>query len=269
MARAIHRASGRPGPFVAVNCGAIPATLVEGQLFGHRRGAFSGATSDELGIVRAAHRGTLFLDEIGDLPLSAQAALLRVLQEGEVVPVGSARPETVDLRILAATHRDIVEGAVRGTFRTDLLARLSGLKHELAPLRERIDDLGLLVAAILPRVVPPHSQMELTREAACWLVEHPWPLNVRQLELALSLAAVLAGDGPIDVHHLSAGGPGAVAPKERTNAGDDALRAQLLDELRRAGGNVTQVARAMGKARMQVQRWMKRFHIDPSTFRAS
>ncbi|HXN32157.1 MAG TPA: sigma-54-dependent Fis family transcriptional regulator, partial [Polyangiaceae bacterium] len=126
VARAIHQASGRKGPFVAVNCGAIPATLVEALLFGHTRGAFSGATRDELGFVRSAHQGTLFLDEIGDLPRAAQATLLRVLQEGEVVPVGTARPERVDLRVLSATHGDLVDNVSLGIFRADLFARLAG-----------------------------------------------------------------------------------------------------------------------------------------------
>src|SRR5262249_24796529 len=129
LARAVHTLSGRSGAFVAVNCGGLSASLIESQLFGHVKGSFTGAGRDEPGLVRAADRGTLFLDEIGDLPLAAQAALLRVLQEREVVPVGGARPVAVDLRVVAATHRPLEKMAAKGDFRADLLARLSGYRH--------------------------------------------------------------------------------------------------------------------------------------------
>src|SRR5262249_4252107 len=146
LARSLHALSQRPGPFIAVNCGAIPENLVEGQLFGHVRGAFSGALKDEPGLVRAAQGGTLLLDEIGDLPASSQAALLRVLQESEVRPVGSTQTVKVDVRIIAATHRPL-ESLIKGNaFRHDLYARLAGFRFELAPLRKRKVDLGLLIA---------------------------------------------------------------------------------------------------------------------------
>ncbi len=268
IARAIHEASGREGPFVAVNCGAIPPNLVEAQLFGHKRGAFSGASSDEPGFVRTADRGTLFLDEIGDLPKAGQAALLRVLQEKEVVPVGSVRSHRVDLRVLSATHQDLEESVARGSFRVDLLARLAGLRHELPPLRRRIEDLGMLVAALLRREATGRAQsIAFTREAARWLVGHTWPLNIRELEQCLSLAAVLAGSGPIDIDHVTASGPTRIASQGRRALDDSATRARLVEHLRAEHGNVAAVARAMGKARMQVQRWLKRFHIDPDAFR--
>jgi transcriptional regulator of acetoin/glycerol metabolism len=272
LAKAIHRASGRSGPFVAVNCGAIPPNLVEAQLFGHTRGAFSGATRDELGFVRSAHGGTLFLDEIGDLPKGAQAALLRVLQEKEVVPVGSAQPRAVDLRVVSATHHNLEASVGRGDFRADLYARLSGLTHELLPLRDRIEDLGLLVSALLPSIVPDRAQSVSFTPALCRrLLEHGWPLNIRELQSTLSVAAILAGDHPIDVEHLTRGStppPPASAPDLDAHD-DEALRAHLVDALSQTGGNVAEVARVMGKARMQVHRWMKRFNIDPKTFRST
>ena len=151
LAKGVHKLSGRPGPFVAVNCGAIPANLVESHLFGHTKGAFSGALRDEPGHVRAANFGTLLLDEIGDLPASAQAALLRVLQEGEVVPVGSTAPMKVDVRVIGATHKSLEELVAAGTFRQDLYARLAGYVFPVPPLRERKVDLGLLVATLAER----------------------------------------------------------------------------------------------------------------------
>ncbi|MGZ3429051.1 MAG: sigma 54-interacting transcriptional regulator, partial [Polyangia bacterium] len=151
MARAAHRLSGRKGPFVPVNCGALPTTLVQSELFGYKRGAFSGADEDRPGLVRSADRGTLFLDEIGDLPLASQAALLRVLQEGEVTPLGATRPIAIDVRVVAATHRDLDALVAAGQFRADLLARLGGWTLTLPPLRERLEDLGLLLAGLAPQ----------------------------------------------------------------------------------------------------------------------
>src|SRR5262249_17642380 len=154
LAQLIHGLSGRAGPFVAVNSGAIPAELVESELFGHRKGAFSGALADHLGLVRTSDAGTLFLDEIGDLPLEAQPALLRVIQEREVTPVGAARPTAVDLRVIAATHRDLETLVAEGRFRQDLLARLDGVALDLPALRDRREDVPLLVARLLAKLAP-------------------------------------------------------------------------------------------------------------------
>src|SRR5712672_2731544 len=152
IASAIHELSGRPGQFVAVNCGAIAPNLLESELFGHRKGAFTGAIEDRSGLVRSSDHGTLLLDEIGDLPPPAQAALLRVLQESEVQPVGASRATRVDLRVVAATSRDLDELVRAERFRPDLLARLSGYRCTLPPLRERREDFGLIVAALLERI---------------------------------------------------------------------------------------------------------------------
>lgn len=263
-ARAIHEISGRAGELVAVNCGALPHGLVESQLFGHQRGAFSGADRDAVGLIRAAAGSTLLLDEIGDLPATAQAALLRTLESGEVLPVGAARAELVDFRLIAATHRDLGAMATAGDFRGDLLARISGFRFELPPLAERLEDLGELVAAAT-QAIPELAGSTLTRAAARCLVGYPWPHNIRELFASLRAAAALAGSDPITPEHL----PPVVRESQTDSLGPDdrARRQQLIELLRNSAGNVSAVARELGKARMQVQRWLKRYGIDPATFR--
>lgn len=258
----IHRASGRRGPFVPVNCGAIAPGLTESQLFGHRRGAFTGAVEEQAGFVRAADGGTLLLDEVGDLPLPAQAALLRVLQEGEVTPVGAVRPTRIDLRVVAATHRDLEALAAQEKFRSDLLARLSGYCCTLPPLRERREDLSLLVSALLAKAGALEACFSAT--AARALIRYGWPLNVRELEKCLSAAAVLARGGKIELEHFPPAVVESRAPAPP--AGDDRSR-ELANLLREHDGNVSAVARALGKARTQVQRWLRRYRLDPGSFR--
>ena len=273
VASAIHALSGRTGPFQAVNCGALPAALVESELLGYRRGAFTGAEDDRAGLVRSAHGGTLFLDEIGDLPLTAQAALLRVLQEGEVQPLGATRPIKIDVRLVSATHRDLEALAAEEKFRPDLLARLGGVTVQLPPLRERREDLGLLAAALLQRHFP-GRRVVLGSEAARALLVYPWPLNVRELERCLQAAVVLAGEGPIELRHLppavaaSLAEPSSlgVASAQGLPEADRRRREEIVAALRESGGNVTAAARVLGKARVQVQRWMKRYRIDRGEF---
>jgi transcriptional regulator with PAS, ATPase and Fis domain len=191
LARALHVRSQRPGPFVAVNCGAIPQNLLESQLFGHVRGAFSGAVKDEPGLVRSAHGGTLLLDEIGDLPGSSQAALLRVLQEGEVLPVGSSSAAKVDVRVIAATHRPLEDLIARGQFRRDLYARLAGYTFHLAPLRDRLVDLGLLIAALLEAgKLGARRGVRFQSDAVRAMLRYHWPMNVRELEQCIGAACV-------------------------------------------------------------------------------
>jgi DNA-binding NtrC family response regulator len=259
---------------VPVNCGAISASLLESQLFGHVKGSFTGAGRDEPGFVRASDGGTLFLDEIGDLPLAAQAALLRVIQEREVVPVGSTRAVKVDLRVLAATHRRIDHLAVRGEFRSDLYARLAGHVHHLAPLRDRREDIGIIIASLLERAAPGSAaELRLSPEAGRALLRHDWPLNVRELEQALARALVLAEDGVVRSVHLARPPDGADPPA--ADADDEAppgvneaeVEATLRRLLERHHGNVSEVARAMGKGRMQIHRWLKRYGIDAERFR--
>ena len=268
VARGIHELSGRTGPLVPVNCGALSATLLDSQLFGHVRGSFTGALRDEPGFVRSSDGGTLFLDEIGDLPAAAQAALLRVLQEREVVPVGGTRAVQVDLRIIAATHRQLDLLAARGDFRSDLYARLAGHIHYLAPLRERREDLGLIVADLFSRNAPDGgANLRFTADAARELATNDWPLNIRQLEQSLARAVTLADDGLIHARHLTS----QQRPAEDRSApiaADDATRRDELGALlARHKGNVSEIARIMGCSRMQVHRWMQRFGFDPETFR--
>ncbi|HEY0989739.1 MAG TPA: sigma 54-interacting transcriptional regulator, partial [Kofleriaceae bacterium] len=195
IARNIHDQSNRRGAFVPVNCGALPENLVESELFGYKKGAFSGAQADQPGLVRAADAGTLFLDEIGDLPPSSQAALLRVLQEREVMPVGGTRAVEIDLRVVAATHRDLDEMVAEGSFRHDLFARLAGFRVTVPPLAERRADLGVLIGFLHARLFPTeHPGFDI--DAARLLLRYPWPLNVRELEQALATAQVLAGVEP-------------------------------------------------------------------------
>ena len=266
VARAVHEASARPGRFVGVNCGALPEKLVESELFGYRKGAFSGADEDRPGLVRSSDRGTLFLDEVGDLPMGAQAALLRVLQEREVLPLGETRAVHVDLRLVAATHRDLEALAAQGRFRTDLLARLTGFRITLPPVRERREDLGLLIAALLRRLAPERAErICFSRPAARALVAYDWPMNVRELERALEVAVALARDGTVEIEQLPESlraprGPVAVP-------GQPDRRTQLADLLRKHLGNVSAVARTLGKTRAQVHRWLKRYQLDARGFR--
>jgi transcriptional regulator with AAA-type ATPase domain len=273
LARAAHALSGRTGAFVPVNCGALPDTLVESQLFGHMKGAFSGAVRDEPGFVRSSDKGTLFLDEIGDLPKLSQAALLRVLQEKEVTPVGSTKPVKVDLRVIAATHRRVDAGKTEqapDSFRADLYARLAGYVHELPPVRDRKEDLGLLIGALLAKIAP-GSPLKLSTELGRAILSYDWPLNVRELEQCLSVAAVLAKEGTIELSHVPEAVRAAMtAPPRVSQSGvpsESLIREQLLAALQTHKGNISEVSRVMGRTRMQIHRWMKRWNIDPETYR--
>ncbi len=261
LARALHEQSRRSGPFVVINCGAIPATLVEATLFGHRHGAFSGAVEDRPGVVASADGGTLLLDEIGDLPLPQQAALLRVVQEKEVVPVGETRPRKVDVRFVASTHHDLDALVQKERFRADLLARLAGVRIALPPLRERIEDLGILAAAILGGAGAPRCT--LARDAAWALCRYRWPFNVRELEQALTAALALSPSGQIGLTQL----PEALRAARPVAVDRDLVRrAQLVACLREHGGNLAAVARALKTSRPQIHRLLERFGIDPPEY---
>ena len=269
IARGLHLLSRRSGAFVAVNCGALPDTILETELFGYRKGAFSGAQEDRPGLVRSADHGTLFLDEIGDLPPSSQAAFLRVLQEREVMPVGATRAVAVDLRLIAATHRDLDELIAANQFRADLYARIADFTITLPPLRQRREDLGLLVADLLRRR-PGGLETTFTVPAARLLLESDWPLNIRELEKSLGAATVLAQGAPIDVTHLPASLklPPRPRPGERPlNPAERQHREELVALLQQHCGNVSAVARSLGKARMQIHRWLKRYALDLESFR--
>jgi DNA-binding NtrC family response regulator len=272
-AQALHTSSGRRGPFVAVNCGALSPSLLEAELFGHRKGAFSGATNDRSGYVRAADGGTLFLDEIQSLSPAGQVALLRVLQDNEVIAVGDTRAVSVDLRVCAASQLPLVAEVEAGRFRSDLYARLLGYELRLPPLRERRDDLGYLIASLLRRLsVEP---VEIVPAAARCLVEYDWPRNIRELERCLAAALVLADKRPIDVPHLPAvitayrRGRDVTGPPAPSDLGDsDAqVRLELAAKLTEHQGNVSAVARDLGKHREQIQRLIRRFGFDIDLFR--
>jgi transcriptional regulator with GAF, ATPase, and Fis domain len=232
---------------------------------------------DALGFVRAADGGTLFLDEIGDLPRPAQATLLRVLQEREVVPLGTARAIPVDLRVIAATHLPLEQRVESGEFRADLLSRIAGFTFHLPPLRERREDLGLLVAELLGRAFADRADaVRFTPEAGRALLVYEYPHNVRELERCLSLAVTLAGADEVDLRHLpeaigtalKAPGQRPARPHDEARATEDAeLRTRLLAALEVHGGNITEVAKEFGKARPQIHRWLTRFHIDPDVYR--
>lgn len=261
-ARAVHALSGRTGRFVAVNCGALAANLVEAELFGHKKGAYTGAHDDRLGFVRAADGGTLFLDEIAELPLQAQAALLRVLQEREVVPVGGERPINVDLRLVTATLRNLDEEVVARRFREDLRARLLGVQIALPPLRDRREDLGWLISTVLKRVI---GERELTfaADVVSMLYQYDWPLNIRELERALTAASV----GPkVQVQDLPRRmretAPPASERVVQLSSQDAALKARLANAISVHDGNLSAVARELGRDRKQIQRWVKRFGLS-------
>ncbi len=205
LARAIHAASDRSnGPFVAVNCGAIPENLLESEFFGHKRGAFTDAVRDRKGLFEEASGGTLFLDEVGELPLSLQVKLLRALQESTVRPVGGDREVAVDLRVLAATNRDLEQAVRQGNFREDLFYRLNVFPVQVPPLRQRQEDLELLVGQQLRSLADASRRRELTLSSEVWMLfhQHPWPGNIRQLHNVLEAAAVLCAGEVIEVSHL-------------------------------------------------------------------
>jgi DNA-binding NtrC family response regulator len=268
VARSVHAISARAGTFVGVNCGGLPRERVAAELFGWKRGAFPGAVAEHVGLVRAADRGTLFLDEIGDLPLADQATILRVLQEHEVLPIGGTRPVPVDLRVIAATHRPLDALAARDEFRGDLLARLGGYRATLTPLRDRREDIGLLLAEILRQRHADEAEVVTIQVAALRaLVAHPWPANIRALEQTIAQAMVRRAGNAIEVQHLGTPRPATPVSGPPSPHDHDPRRAELMALLRTHDGNLAAVARAMGKARMQIQRWLKRYQIDPRSFR--
>jgi transcriptional regulator with PAS, ATPase and Fis domain len=278
VASELHRLSGRAGRFAAVNCAAIPANLLESELFGYKRGAFSGADRDKPGLIRAADGGTLLLDEIGDMPLEAQAKLLRVLQVREVLPLGATAPETVDVRVVCATHRDLGKLQREGKFREDLFARLNEYKLALPPLYERKEDVFALVTSFLSRLGRP--ELKPTFPFMTALVHYDWPYNVRELEACIKRSVALA-DGPVLLpEHLPEAVADAMDGYGRPTTRTDDVRlakpppaegmpseAELRGLLDAHRGNVAAVGRELGKARMQIHRWMKRYEIEVEDYR--
>ncbi len=270
VATALHRFGANPdGPFVPINCGAIPDTLLESELFGHRRGAYTGADSDQPGAVETARNGTLFLDEVGELPAALQVKLLRFLQSGEIQPVGSKHRIQVPVRVVAATHRNLRSEARAGYFREDVYYRIAGYEIALPPLRERASDIPLLVEHFRRRhgehQVPPASQ-----EVVNLLSRHPWPGNVRQLEHVVQRAII--DSGGLGDHEVVAQILRSMDDRDTTadslpKAGDEITlkeleRRHLEAVLRRSEGNRSRAARILGIERKTLYRKAQRLGID-------
>lgn len=259
FAEALHRASARAaGPFVAVNCAAIPEGLIEGELFGYRPGAFTGAAREGArGKILEACGGTLFFDEIGDMPLSAQTRLLRVLSEGEVTPLGAARPVAVDLAVVAATHQPVEALVAQRRFREDLFHRLAGAVLRLPPLRERADRIELIEGVVAAEAAARGRRLTLAPETALFLRRYPWPGNIRELRHVARYAVALCEDGRIGLDclpdRLVGGAP----------AGADGVRAQVVRlTLARCNWNVSQAARMLGVSRATLYRHIRQHALQ-------
>ncbi len=273
----IHRLSGREGRFCAVNCAALSPTLVESQLFGHVKGAFTGATAAQQGLFRSADGGTLFLDEVGELPLELQAKLLRVLQEGEVMPLGSSRSYSVDVRVIAATNADLAARVEDGTFRRDLYARLAMWVVDVPALRDRRADLmswmdRLFAVWVAQRELPAHLQLQWSASAAHAVMTADWPENLRGLERLVHGVALHGRTGAaIGVEQLPAWFVEALAEPEPTTPAPSVKvpaakpPAPTADELRaffdEHGWSVRAAARHYQRDRRQIYRWIKRFGL--------
>ncbi len=252
VARRLHGAGPRPRePFVPVNCAALSPTLLLSDLFGHSRGAFTGADRDREGVFEAARGGTVFLDEIGDLPPEAQGKLLRVLQEGEVRRLGESRVRRIEARVLAATHRDLETMIDDGSFRRDLYFRLHVAVVTLPPLRDREGDLDLLAEHFLERLSGTPGP-GLTPAARRRLRGHHWPGNVRELENVLSLAFALAGGPPIEAEHIELPESPCRSPSDYHRQVEDFRRGLVREALEACDGNRAEAARRLGLTRQAV-----------------
>jgi transcriptional regulator with GAF, ATPase, and Fis domain len=276
VAREVHRLSGRTGPLVAINCSALSAQIVDSQLFGHQKGAFTGATSDHPGLFRAAHGGTLFLDEIGEMPLELQPKLLRALQEGAVQPVGSTRPVAVDVRVVAATNRRLDEAIESGAFRRDLYARLALWEIAVPPLRERRGDLLAWLSRLheafdARRSTHAPTPIDLSPDAVEAVLLHPWPSNLRELDrLVHELAATHAGASiaadalppwisrePARAPEIEATGTRAAATPPPSGKRPVPTREQFEAAFEALGGNVRALAKHFDRDRRQIYRWIE------------
>jgi len=302
VARSLHVLSRRAqGPFIAVNVGALPDSLIESELFGHAKAAFTGATSDRGGLVEAAHQGTLFLDEIGDMPLATQVKLLRTLENNEVRRLGENVPRLVDVRVVAATHRDLQSLVAEGRFRDDLYYRLNVVQIEMPPLRERGGDVGLLASYFLDRAArrTGRKMLRFTPEAEMLLGRYEWPGNVRELENAVEHAVAVSEGSLLGANDLPAsvrtprllapraGGdpelPGSLARDAALGSArprgsgrdpdarslDDVTREHVLRALARHAGNATAAAKQLGVSRTTLWRMLKRWGVSRNATRGS
>ena len=271
VGRALHQCSKRAaGPYIPVNCAGLTDSLLGSQLFGHRRGAFTGATADQVGVFEAADAGTLFLDEIGDIPMSVQTGLLRVLQEREITRLGESVPRKVDVRVIAATHRDLTAEVAAGRFRMDLLYRIRVARLRIPPLRDRLDDVPLLVETFITELRTRTGKQinQITQGAMALLLGHDWPGNVRELRGVIEAGfircrgpALEAAHLPIEVSHREILPPRPLAP-----GADEPARIRAA--LQATGGSRTEAARLLGISRATFYRRLLTFGIDPQDFTA-
>jgi len=282
LARAIHATSPRKGkPFLAVNCGAIPSELIESELFGHEKGAFTGAEKQKPGYFEAADTGTLFLDEIGELPLSAQAKILRALQEKEITRLGATQPITFDVRIMAATNRNLIDEVAAGRFRSDLFYRIAVAVLKLPALRERPGDISLLVDLLLEQInqesfdEPGYKHKKISATAKNLILQHAWPGNVRELQNTLRRAAIWSTGPLIDIQDISE----AMLPMITTDndnligrpMGEGVKLPELMEKLARhylkraldeANGNKTKATELVGLPSYQTfSNWLKKYNL--------
>jgi transcriptional regulator with PAS, ATPase and Fis domain len=279
FAEAIHRFSPRANqPFFRFNCAALPEALLESELFGFERGAFTGAAQRKLGLLEAAHGGTVFFDELGEMPVTVQAKLLQVIEEKLVRRIGALKAQPIDVRFVSATNRDLDEAVARGAFRRDLLFRLNGISFVVPPLRERLDELEPLAQSFVAAryeefglAAPP----QLTDDAIAALRGYRWPGNVRELKNVIDRALVLVQDGAIRARDLQLGAPGeaalaapatfstpaAASPAAASATGDSDEAAELKELLARFAGNQSRAAKALGIARSTLIARMERFGI--------
>ena len=269
IATALHHLSRVSGKFIVLNCSAVVETLFESELFGHVKGAFTGADRDKIGLLELANGGTLFLDEIGDMPLSTQAKLLRALQNQEVLPVGSLTSRKVNVRIVAATHRDLHAAIADGKFREDLYYRLSMVELTVPPLRERPEDIPLLARHFVQKFSREFGKqlVGLTPRAVILLQRHNWPGNVRELEHIIGRACMLTEKDMLDVSDL----PQELAQKNASASEASSVaishlaeseRRLIEDALRESGGNQSEAARRLGIGRDALRYKMKRFNLS-------
>jgi two-component system response regulator GlrR len=272
FARVIHSNSRRSkGPFVALNCAAIPETLFESELFGHVRGAFTNAHGAKRGLFQSANGGTLFLDEIGEMPLSMQVKLLRAVQEREVREVGSELSSKIDVRIIAATNKDLGEAVKNGSFRNDLYYRISVVPLFIPPLRDRRDDIPLLAQQFLTSSAKRANKglRGFTPAALNRLVTHPWPGNVRELENVVEKAAVMTRQDMITPDLLPSMGSSPDSPlKPLTEAKEEFEKTYLKNVLQLTGGNISRAAQFAGRYRADFYKMLKKYGLHPSTLKA-
>lgn len=268
VAQAFHFASRRRAkPYVALNCAGLTESLISSQLFGHKKGSFTGAIEDHRGLFEAADGGTLFLDEIGDIPMSVQTALLRVLQEREITRLGETKPRKIDVRILAATHRNLSEEVVKGNFRQDLLYRIRVARIQLPALRDRREDIPLLVSTFLRQsaALIGKSSLEVSNEAMHRLMTYNWPGNVRELRSAMEFAAIRCGGSVIQLIDL----PSEIYESSNGNSNQYSIRepivqqekGRLIKALEKARGNRSEAARILGISRATFYRRLAEFDI--------